>query len=448
MTMPQSVAGHGRDYAFSTDKIADIVLARRFGWRWWSSSVMALLLVVMLLIASGYLFFEGPGVWGINIPVAWGYAITNYVWWIDITMGSAFISAALLLARQPWGAAIGRTAESMTLAAGAAAGVFPILHLGRAYFFYWLLPYPDSMNLWPQWRSSLVWDFYGLASFLAVAILFFYVRLLPDLATLRDRARHPWVKVLYGLIALGWRGEARDWSRHARLVLILAGVLLVLVVFGHSMVAFDFSEALLPGWHSTLFPPYFVTGAVDSGVCALLCVLIPMRRNFDIKDFITSYHLDNLAKLALMMCQFITYEYLAEIFTSYYSGDVYEIALIEHRFFGLYSPLYWIAIACISIVPQLLWFPALRRRPLPLFVIAALVVAGMWVERFMLIVTSLYQGFLPSDWGYFIPTEWDWIHLIGSMGIFAFMFLLFIRLLPAISISDMRRVPSAEKLQS
>jgi molybdopterin-containing oxidoreductase family membrane subunit len=435
---PLVSGGHG--YASMTDKISDTVLVRRFGWVWWGAFLIALGLTTMFFIAIVYLFYKGVGIWGINIPVAWSFAITNYVWWIGIGMAGTFISAALLVLRQEWRAAINRTAEAMTVFAVSIAGIFPILHLGRPEFFYWLVPYPGVMNLWPQWRSSLVWDFYALLAYLIVSILFFYVGMLPDLATFRDQARRRGVKIFYGLLALGWRGEARDWSRHERLVLILAALAVVLVFSVHSMVGFDFSEALIPGWHSTMLPPYFVAGALYSGFALVLCLVIPMRRAFGFQDFITAYHLDNIAKLTLVLCQFMTYSYLSEIFMAYYSGDVYEIAMTDNRFFGLYAPVYWITITCNSIIPQLLWFPRIRRSTAALFIIGALIVIGMWLERFMLIVTSLYQDFLPSAWGKFVPTAWDWIHLIGSMGLFALLFLLFIRLLPAIAMYDMRKI--------
>ncbi len=428
-----------------TDRVSGIVLERRFGWPWWAAAGCALALTLAFFVAAGVLFDVGVGIWGINIPVAWGFAITNYVWWIGIGMAGTFISAALLLLRQEWRTAISRFAETMTVLAVAIAGLFPIMHLGRPYFFYWMLPYPNVMNTWPQWRSALVWDFYAILAYLIFSMLFWYVGMLPDLATLRDRARTRASQVFYGLLALGWRGEARQWEHHERLSLVLAGLAVPLVFSVHSMVAFDFSEGNTPGWHSTIFPPFFVAGALFSGFAMVLCLAIPIRAVFGLHDFVTERHLDRLAKALLAVGLIVDYSYLVEIFTAYYSANRYEIYVMTNRFAGPYAPVYWASIVCNVVVIQLLWLRRVRLSPVALFFVSAAVVAGMWLERFVIVVISLHRDFLPSSWGMFYPTAWDWTHLLGSMGIFALLLLVFLRTLPMISMFEMRRLLASSR---
>jgi Ni/Fe-hydrogenase subunit HybB-like protein len=435
-------ASEGFDFQSMTNRISDVVLERRYRWPWWTATGLALLLTLAFLVAVSVLFHIGVGIWGINIPVAWGYAIANYVWWIGIGMAGTFISAALLVLRQHWRTSINRFAEAMTVFAVAIAGIFPILHLGRPYFFYWLLPYPNVMDTWPQWRSALTWDFYAILAYLIVSILFWYVGLLPDLATIRDRARTRGAQVFYGLLSLGWRGDARHWARHETLSLLLAGLAVPLVFSVHSMVALDFSEGNTPGWHSTIFPPFFVAGALYSGFALVLCMAVPLRSVFGFQDLLTKKHLDKLAKVLLAAGLFVTYSYAVEVFTAYYSADRFEIYDVQNRFFGAYAPVYWSTIACNVVIPQMLWFHAVRARPILLFFVGAFVVVGMWLERFMLVVTSLHRDFLPSAWGMFYPTGWDWTHLFGSIGLFALMFLLFVRLLPVMSMFELRKLSS------
>ena len=328
----------------------------------------------------------------------------------------------------------------MTIFAVAMAGIMPILHLGRPWFFYWLVPYPNVMHLWPQWRSPLVWDIFAIATYIIVSILFWYAGLLPDLATLRDRARRRWQQVVYGLLALGWRGDARHWQRYDTAYLLLAGLATPLVISVHSVVSLDFSIANLPGWHSTIFPPYFVAGALFSGFAMSLTLAIPLRAIFGLQDFITPRHLANMAKLLLACGLVVSYSYAVEIFTAFYSADRFESATVIDRMRGDYAWIYWLVISCNVLVPQLVWLRAIRASPPALFVIAALVNVGMWCERFMIIVTSLHRDFLPSSWGHFAPTFWDWATLAGSLGTFALLFLLFVRFLPVISMSEMRRL--------
>jgi Ni/Fe-hydrogenase subunit HybB-like protein len=430
----------GYTYASITDKIANIVLTRRSRWPWVLTFSIALLWMLAFFLACGVLFLLGPGIWGVDIPVAWGYAIGNFVWWIGIGHAGTFISAILLLLRQKWRTSINRFAEAMTLFAAGIAGIFPILHLGRPWFFYWLVPYPDAMSLWPQWRSPLVWDFFAISTYLTVSLLFWYMGLIPDLATLRDRAKSRTQQLVYGLFALGWRGEARHWARHQSAYLLIAGLATPLVVSVHSIVSLDFAIGNTPGYHSTIFPPYFVAGALFSGFAMVLTLAIPLRRFFGLQELITLRHLENCAKVLLATSWLVTYGYLAETFMAYYSGDPFDIYMVENRMSGPYAPLFWALIACNVLAPQVVWWRAARRSIPVLFILSLVVNLGMWMERFLIVVSSLHRDFLPSAWGMFYPTRWDWIHLFGSIGLFTVLFLLFVRFLPAISISEIREM--------
>ena len=432
------------DYASITDKISDIVLRRPVHWVWGVGFAVAGVLSVAFFGLMGWLFLAGVGIWGVDIPVAWGFAIGNFVWWIGIGHAGTFISAFLLLLRQKWRNSINRFAEAMTLFAAGIAGLWPILHLGRPWFAYWLTPYPDVMNVWPQWRSPLVWDIFAISTYLLVSLLFWYVGLIPDLATLRDRAHTRAKRVIYGLFALGWRGEARHWARFETAYLLLAGLAAPLVISVHSVVSLDFAIGNTPGYHSTIFPPYFVAGALFSGFAMVLVLAIPMRKFFRLEAFITLHHLDNAAKIMLATELILAYGYLAEIFTGFYSGDRYEIAITVNRMVGPYAPVYWALIVLNIVIPQVLWFRRARRSIPVLFTLGILVNIGMWMERFMIVVTGLAQDFLPSSWGLFIPTWVDWTMLAGSIGLFALLFLLFLRALPAISIFEMREIAAEE----
>lgn len=428
-----------RSYAAVTEAISDIPLRRRFGRGWLAGFAIALLLALLLTFGIGWLLVRGVGIWGLNIPVAWAFAIANYVWWIAIGMGGTFISAALYLVRQEWRSSLNRYAETMTVFAVSVSGLFPILHLGRPWFFYWLFPYPDIMNVWPQWRSSLEWDFFAILAYLIVSILYWYIGMIPDFASLRDRAPSLTRARVYGLLALGWRGEARHWQRFEKLSLILAGLAVPLVFSVHSMVALDFSEGLVPGWHSTIFPPFFVAGALFSG-CAMVLVLgIPMRRYLHLEDFITVRHLENMAKMMLAVGLVVDYSYCSEIFTAFYSMDRYELAMTLNRIGGAYAWVFWATILCNVLQIQLLWLARIRRSPAALFIISAVVLIGMWLERFMLIVTSLYRDYVPSSWGLFYPTFWDIAFLAGSVGLFLVLFLAFVRVAPVVSMFEVRK---------
>lgn len=425
-------------YASISATVSALTLERRPGRLWLGAFILALCLTLLLVCGIAWLLVRGVGIWGLNIPVAWSFAIADYVWWIAIGMGGTFISAALYLARKEWRSSLSRFAEAMTVFAVSVSGLFPILHLGRPWFFYWLFPYPNIMGAWPQWRSSLEWDFFAILAYLLVSILYFYVGLVPDFATLRDRAASTFTARCYGFLALGWRGEAAHWRRFETLSLLLAGLAVPLVFSVHSMVALDFSEALLPGWHSTIFPPFFVAGALFSGFAMVLALAIPMRRWLALEAYVTGRHLANMAKMLLAVGLVVDYSYLCEFFSAFYSMDRFEMALALHRVSGAYAPVFWGTILCNALLIQLLWWRRVRASPGALFAISIGVLVGMWLERFMLIVTTLYRDFLPSSWGMFYPTLWDFAFLAGSLGLFLLLYLLFVRFLPIVSMFELR----------
>jgi molybdopterin-containing oxidoreductase family membrane subunit len=430
----------GYNFRSVTDKISSIVLTRPVPAIWLFAFALSSLLVLVFVIAVSYLLVAGVGIWGIDIPVAWGFAITNFVWWIGIGHAGTLISAILLLMHQKWRTSINRLAEAMTIFAVMCAGLFPLLHLGRPWFFYWLLPYPNTMGLWPQFRSALVWDVFAVSTYFTVSLLFWYMGMVPDLATLRDRARSRLAQIVYGVLAMGWRGSARHWERYETAYLLLGGLATPLVVSVHSVVSSDFAIANVPGWHETVFPPYFVAGAIFSGFAMVLVLAIPLRIFYHLEDFITLNHLDVMGKVLLATSLLTSYGYLSEQFMAWYGGDVVEDYVYVNRLigFGQYAAVTWSVVFCNVLVPQLLWFRSLRRHQGVLLLISLVVLVGMWLERYMIIVTSLHRDFLPSSWGMFHPTIWDYLTFIGTIGVFLVMFLLFIRLLPMISISEMR----------
>jgi Ni/Fe-hydrogenase subunit HybB-like protein len=438
------IVGPGYNYASVTDKISAIVLDRRPPKWWILGFAVSFLLMMLLLVAVTYLFAMGVGIWGVNIPIGWGFAIVNFVWWIGIGHAGTLISAILLLLRQQWRTSINRFAEAMTLFAVACAGLFPILHLGRPWVFFWLFPYPDTMKLWPQFRSPLVWDCFAVSTYATVSLLFWYVGLVPDLATLRDRARSRAAKIIYGILAMGWRGSAVHWYRHETASLLLAGLATPLVVSVHTIVSFDFSFALVPGWHSTIFPPYFVAGAVFQGFAMVLTLTIPVRKLFHLEDFITARHLDNMGKVMLATGLIVAYGYMSEAFIAWYSADLYERYMTLNRMFGPYALVYWCVIACNILIPQMLWSRKIRLNAAVLFMIAMAINVGMWMERFMIIVGSLHRDFMPSAWGMYYPTRWDLFTFFGTVGLFLTLLFLFIRFLPLISIFEMRELVTGD----
>jgi molybdopterin-containing oxidoreductase family membrane subunit len=437
---PARLLGPGQTYESVTDTIGSIVLHQPRPKTWWIGFALAFALLMMFLGAVTVLLLRGIGIWGVNIPVAWGFAIVNFVWWIGIGHAGTFISAILLLLHQHWRTSINRLTEAMTLFAVACAGMFPLLHLGRPWLFYWLLPYPDTMGLWPQFRSPLVWDVFAVSTYFIVSLIFWYAGLLPDLATLRDRARERWRKLLYGMMALGWRGSALHWQRQQTAYLLMAGLATPLVLSVHSVVSFDFAVAIVPGWHSTIFPPYFVAGAIYSGFAMVLNIVIPLRRLYGLQNLITLRHLNNMANVMLATGMMVSYGYLMEAFMSCYSGDIFEEFMMANRAFGPYGWIFWGLMLFNVLVPQALWSRRVRTHPLALFVVALFVNIGMWVERFVIVVTSLHRDYVPSAWGMYFPTKWDWMTLFGSVGLFLTLLFLFVRLLPAISISEVRAV--------
>lgn len=436
------VVEKGQTYETVNDTISAVPLSRHAPRFWWLGFAAAFGLVMVFLGAVSYLFLRGVGIWGINIPVAWGFAIVNFVWWIGIGHAGTLISAILLLLRQTWRTSINRFAEAMTLFAVAMAALFPILHLGRPWLFYTLAPYPNTLGLWPQFRSPLVWDVFAILTYLTVSLLFWYVGLVPDLATLRDRAKNKISRIIYAVFALGWRNSARHWHHYLRAYWLMAALATPLVVSVHSIVSMDFAYAQVPGWHTTIFPPYFVAGAVFSGFAMVLTLVIPLRRWFHFEAFITKRHLDNAAKFMLAMGLIVAYGYLMEIFTGWFSGDPYEIANITDRFTGSYAPFYMGLLFCNIVLPQFLWFRRVRLSEPVLWIIALFINVGMWLERFIIVVQSLTKGFLPSSWHLYSPTIWDIATLVGTIGTFIALLFVFVRLVPAISMFEMRELVS------
>lgn len=434
----------GHTYGTVTDKISTMVLTRKTPRGWFIGLGIALAVVTVLLSAIGYLLLRGVGIWGINIPVGWGFAIINLVWWIGIGHAGTLISAILLLFRQAWRTSINRFAEAMTLFAVVCAGIFPALHVGRPWLAYWLVPYPNTMNLWPQTRSPLDWDFFAIATYASVSTLFWYVGLVPDLATLRDRTRNRWLQRIYGLLAMGWRGSAVHWSRYETTYLLLAGLATPLVLSVHTVISFDFAMSIIPGWHATIFPPYFVAGAIYAGFAMVLILAIPLRKIYGLEDFITMRHLRNMAKIMLATGLIVVYGYTMEAFGAWYSANKYEQYMMLNRMTGPYAPAYWALIFCNLVVPQLLWFDRFQNSVPWLMFISIVVSIGMWLERFVIVVTSLHRDFLPSSWDMYHPTVWDWATFIGTLGLFFALIFIFVRVLPAISIFEMRTLVPAE----
>ena len=436
----------GHSFSTVTDKISSIIV-RRGTPLWWIAGFMLFFgLMNLLLVAIAWLFYQGVGVWGLNVPVAWGFAIVNFVWWIGIGHAGTLISAILFLLKQPWRNSINRFAEAMTLFAVMCAGMFPLIHTGRPWLAaYWLFPLPLTMGVWPQFRSPLIWDVFAVSTYFTVSLLFWFVGLVPDLASLRDHAPKKLQRFIYGMLAMGWRGSARHWKRYDAAYLILAGLATPLVLSVHTVVSFDFSVAIVPGWHTTIFPPYFVAGAIYSGFAMVVILAIPIRSLYGLKDMITMRHLENSAKLMLATGWIVAYGYAFEAFTAWYSGNQYEFFLMINRAAGPYRYWYWSLITCNIIIPQLFWFKKVRTSIVGLFLVSCVILVGMWLERFIIVIVSLHRDFMPSSWGHYTATRIDWAILIGSLGMFTTFMLLFLRALPAISISEIKvLLPEAE----
>lgn len=436
---------HGRpDDAALTDHLLAPLSSRPPSWR--ALWVAAIGLTLLLAGTVGYTVARGIGVWGNNIPVAWGFAITNFVWWIGIGHAGTFISAFLLLLDQRWRSSINRVAEAMTIFALVNAGLFPLLHLGRPWFFYWLVPYPSRMGVWPNFKSALPWDIAAVATYFSVSLLFWYLGMLPDLATARDRLTGRLRRRIYGLFALGWRGAGAHWRRHRVAMLLLAGLAAPLVVSVHSVVSLDFSIAQLPGWHSTIFPPYFVVGAIYSGFAMLLVLVIPTRSAYQLHDVITDRHLANMAKMLLTTGVLMAYFYTVELAMAWYSGDRFDryVAFVQ-RPFGDYAALYWTMMALNVLTPQLFWSRRARTDTRLLFLAGVAILAGMWLERYLIITTSLSRDFLPSSWHPFSPTWVDLGLLAGTAGLFLLCFLVFFRFVPSVAIYEVKKVAAEER---
>ena len=435
----------GLTFASVTDKISSIVLKRRTSLAWFFGFAVSFALFQLMLLAITNLVFVGIGLWGVNVPVAWGIDILNFVWWIGIGHAGTLISAILLLLRQKWRTSINRFAEAMTLFAVAQAGMYPVFHLGRPWLMYWLFPYPNTMGIWPQFRSPLMWDVFAVSTYATVSAMFWFVGLIPDFATLRDRARSKPFQMLYGLLAMGWRGSARHWHRYETAYLLLAGLATPLVLSVHTIVSFDFAVGIIPGWHATIFPPYFVAGAIYAGFAMVLLLTIPLRKFYGLEGFITMRHMHNMAKVMLATGLIVGYGYIMEAFFGFYSGNRFERYMIWNRMHGPYALYYWALILCNIITPQFLWSKKIRSNLAALWIISFIVSIGMWLERFVIVVTSLHRDFLPSSWGMYQPTVWDWSMFIGTIGFFFTLLFLFIRFLPMISIFEMRTIlPEAE----
>jgi len=436
----------GHTFGSVSDKIGSFVLTHRTPRGWWVGFGIGFIGVMLLGQTLANLLLQGTGIWGVTNPVGWGFDIINFVWWIGIGHAGTLISAILLLLRQEWRTSINRFAEAMTLFAVACAAMYPLFHTGRPWLaFYWLFPYPNTMGIWPQFRSPLMWDVFAVSTYGTVSLLFWFVGLIPDLATLRDRSRKRIPRFIFGLLAMGWRGSARHWSRYETAYLLLAGLSTPLVLSVHTIVSFDFAVGVIPGWHATIFPPYFVAGAIFAGFAMVLILAIPIRAFYRLEDFITMRHLDNMAKIILVTGLIVSYGYTMEVFFGWYSANPYESFMILNRMKGPYATIYWLLIACNVLAPQAFWFKSMRSSIPALFIVSVIVSFGMWFERFIIVVTSLHRDFLPSSWGMYYPTRWDFGMFFGTIGLFISLLFLFLRFLPMISIFEMRTIlPQAE----
>ena len=437
---PVSELGPGQtSYTSITEKISGIVLTRNTPVAWFIFFAIGFLLLHGFMVGVPYLLFEGVGIWGLNNPIGWGWAIINFVWWIGIGHAGTLISAVLLLFRQKWRTSINRAAEAMTIFAVLCAMQFPLLHTGRPWLAcYWLLPYPNSMDIWPQFRSPLIWDVFAVSTYLTVSLVFWFVGLVPDFASMRDRTKNRIGQVIYGILSLGWRGSAIHWERYEMASLLLAGLSTPLVLSVHSVVSLDFAVALIPGWHTTIFPPYFVAGAIYAGFAMVLTLMIPMRMIYGLEDFINERHLNNMAKVMLASGMIVAYGYFMEQLIAWYSASTYEGFMMQNRMHGPYNNFYWALIFCNLIVPQLLWVRYFRTNMFWLFFVCQFINVGMWLERFIIVVTSLHRDFMPSSWDMFHPTIWDIALYVGTIGLFIVLFFLFIRGLPMISLHEIR----------
>ena len=438
---PDLVMG-GATFASIDDAVAGVAegFLKKPSLAWYAMFGLAISILGMLGAVVAYLLFTGVGIWGNQSPVFWGWPIVNFVFWVGIAHAGTLISAILFLLKQDWRTGINRFAEAMTIFAVCCAGLFPAIHVGRVWLVYWLFPIPNQMTLWPQFRSPLLWDVFAVSTYATVSLLFWYMGLIPDLATFRDRSRTKLRKFLYGAFAMGWTGSSRHWHRYEKAYLILAGLATPLVLSVHTVVSFDFAVSQLPGWHTTIFPPYFVAGAIFSGFAMVLTLMIPVRSIFNLQHIVTMRHLEVMCKIILATGSMVGYAYALEFFIAWYSGNPYERFAFTNRAFGPYAWAYWIMVSCNVISPQLFWFKKIRQNIALIWIITIFVNIGMWFERFVITITSLSRDFLPGSWGYFSPTLFDGLTLLGSFGLFFTLFLLFVRFLPIIAISEVKSI--------
>jgi molybdopterin-containing oxidoreductase family membrane subunit len=441
------VLGLGQTFESVTEKISGIVLTPSTPLGWFALFGIGGALATVLLTAITWLLLKGTGIWGVTQPVAWGFAIINFVWWIGIGHAGTLISAILLLFKQGWRNSINRFAEAMTIFAVVCAGMFPLIHTGRPWLAYWMLPYPNSMTLWPQFRSPLLWDVFAVSTYATISVVFWYIGMVPDFGTLRDRATTPLAKYTYGLVSLGWRGSTRHWMRYETASLLLAGLATPLVLSVHTVISFDFAVAVLPGWHTTIFPPYFVAGAIYSGFAMVLTLAIPLRKFYHLEGLVTERHINNMGKVMLATGFIVAYGYGMEVFMAWYSASHWEAFMMWNRMFGPMGWSYWVLVTCNLAIPlTTLWSRKLRTNIAFMFLLSIVVNTGMWFERFVIVVTSLYRDFLPSSWGTYRATRWDYAIYVGTLGLFTALFLLFVRFLPMIPMNEIRMMLPGAKI--
>jgi len=440
------VLAPGQTFESVTEKISGIVLTPSTPLGWFALFGIGGAVATLLLVAVTWLFLKGTGIWAVTQPVAWGFAIINFVWWIGIGHAGTLISAILLLFKQGWRNSINRFAEAMTIFAVVCAGLFPLIHIGRPWLGYWLLPYPNSMNVWPQFRSPLLWDVFAVSTYATISVVFWYIGMVPDFGTMRDRSKSKLGQYVYGLVSLGWRGSVRHWMRYETASLLLAGLATPLVLSVHTVISFDFAVAVLPGWHTTIFPPYFVAGAIYSGFAMVLTLAIPLRKAYHLEGLVTERHIDNMGKVMLATGLIVAYGYGMEVFMAWYSASHWEAFMMWNRMFGPMGWSYWVLIFCNIAFPlSTLWWRKLRTNIAFMFLISIIVNTGMWFERFVIVVTSLYRDFLPSSWGTYRATKWDYMIYVGTLGLFTALFMLFVRFLPMIPMNEIRMMlPSAK----
>jgi molybdopterin-containing oxidoreductase family membrane subunit len=440
---PNLVQGN-HNFSSITSLVADIVERPAPAW-WHIAFGISSLLLGLLLAMLVYLIWEGTGIWGVNNPVGWGWAIVNFVWWVGIGHAGTLISAILFLFRQGWRTAINRFAEAMTIFAVMCAGIFPAVHVGRIWVVYWMFPLPNQMQMWPNFSSPLLWDVFAVSTYFTVSLLFWYVGLVPDLATLRDRVKSKLSRMIYGTFALGWTGGNRQWQHYEKAYLILAGLATPLVLSVHTIVSFDFAVSIIPGWHTTIFPPYFVAGAVFSGFAMVMTLMLITRKLYGLEDIMTINHIEKMNIIILVTGNMVGFAYIMEFFIAWYGGFEYEKFAFVNRAFGPYAWAYWIMFLCNVISPQFFWSKKMRTSITASFILSIVVNIGMWFERFVITVTSLAQDYIPASWGYYSPTWVDILTYVGTFGLFFSHFLLFLRFLPMVAIAEVKMVmPEAD----